>query len=121
MFQIIVISILSVLVGLLGLQLVMQITYYLTKRPVSISRLFEGLKPKLYMTAGIGVFFACLYLGVVSLAAWLLDGDIRQHLFNMAYHHPTYFIYGGLALFAFISLGILVVRSVIKRVYNSKR
>jgi hypothetical protein len=121
MFQIITISILSTLVGLLGLKIVMQVTHYLTKRPVTFNKLLAGLRPKLWMTAWLGAFFACFYLSTVYLAAKFLDGDLRQELFNIAYHHPTYFIYAGLAMFASISLGILVVRSVIKRVYNSRR
>lgn len=121
MFQIITISILSVLIALIGLRIAIQVTQYITKKPVSFDRLFAGLKPKLWMTASLGIFFTCFYLGVVLLTANFLEGDMRQQLFNIAYHHPTYFIYGGLALFATISLGILVVRSVIKRVYNSRR
>lgn len=121
MFQIIIISILSIIIGLLGLKIAMQITHYLTKRPVSFKRLFNGLRQKLWMTACLGVFFTALYLTVVSLAAWMLEGDMRQSLFNTVYRYPTYFIYGGLALFSSISLGILVVRSVIKKVYNSRR
>lgn len=121
MFQIIIISILAVIVGLLGFVLAMQLTHYVTKRPVSFDKLLEGLKPKLWMTAGLGVFFTCFYLLIVIFISWMLDGTMRQELFSMAYRHPTYFIYGGLGVFAFISLGILVIRGVIKRVYNSKR
>ena len=121
MFQIFIISILSIIVGLLGLKIAMQITHCLTKRPVSFKRLSNGLRPKLWMTACLGTFFAVLYLTVVLLASWILEGDMRQRLFNFVYRHPTDFIYGGLAVFSAISLGILAVRSVIKKVYNSKR
>lgn len=121
MFQIFTISLLSIIVGLLGLRIAMQVTHYLTKRPVTFNRLFAGLQQKLWMTACLGIFFACLYLTVVSLAAWMLEGDMRQTLFNIVYRHPTYFIYGGLGLFSSISLGILVVRSIIKKVYNSRK
>lgn len=121
MFQIIVISILAILIALMGLKIAIQVTQYITKKPVSFDRVFAGLRPKLWMTAGLGAFFACFYLGAVLLTANFLDADVRHQLFDMAYRHPTYFIYGGLAVFASISLGILVVRSIIKRVYNSKR
>lgn len=121
MFQIVVISFLSIVIGLLGLILVIQMTHYITKRPISFQKLFDGLHSKLWMTAGLGFFFACLYPLIVFLISWALDENTRQSLFNMAYHHPVYFIYAGLATFAFISIGILGVRSVIKRVYNSKR
>jgi hypothetical protein len=121
MIQVMILSVLSIVIGLLGLKLMIQITHFLTKRPVSFSKLTQELRAKLWMTACLGLFFACLYIFVVYLASWALEGEIRQDLFNAVYHHPTTFIYGGLALFSSISLGILVVRSLIKRVYNSKR
>lgn len=121
MSQIVILSILSTAIGLLGLRIVMQLTHYLTKRPVPIEKLVVGLRPKLWMTAGLGIFFAAFYLSTIFLISKFLDEELRRDLFTLAYKHPAAFIYGGLALFASISLGILVVRSIIKRIYNTKR
>jgi hypothetical protein len=110
-----------VLLGMLGLFLSLKVAELLTKKPVVVSRIFEGLRPKLWMTAGLGSFFSLLYIATLWLMAYLLDGERKSQLFELALHHPTDFIYGGLCLFITISLAILLVRSVIKRLYNASR
>lgn len=121
MFQIALITILILILGCLGLRTALLAAQYFMKRPISIRALFIGLKPKLWMSAGVGIFFLSLYGFIVLLSSFFLDFEMRQYIFFQALSHPTYFIYGGLSLFVIISLSILVVRSVIKRVYNSRK
>lgn len=120
MLEVVVICSLFLLVGWLGLLVALKLAPYLTSRPVSVERIFVGLKPKLWMTAGLGLFFAGFYVAIILLAARLLDAERRQNLFQLALRHPTYFIYAGLTLFASISLTTLAVRKIIKRLYNAK-
>lgn len=120
MLAVLTLCTLFLFVGCLGLLLALKFAPYLTKQPVSVRRIFVGLKPKLWMTAGLGLFFSASYAGIILLAARLLDNETRQILFKLALHHPTYFIYTGLTLFASISLITLVVRKIIKLLYNAK-
>ena len=71
------------------------------------------------MTAGLGLFFVLFYVGIVLGISYWFDAEMRQAVFQMAYRHPQYFIYAGLGFFVLFSLCVLVVRSLIKRVYNS--
>jgi hypothetical protein len=73
------------------------------------------------MTACLGLFFFSLYAIVVLIGAWSIDPNMRQELLLMAREHTSEFIYGGLLIFMTLSLSILVVRSFIKRVYNSRK
>lgn len=88
------------------------------QRDVRVSNLLVGLKPKLWMTACLGIFFFSLYAMVVVLGAYFLDDKMRQFLFHSARDNPVLFIYGGLLVFMGISIGIIAVRSAIKRVYT---
>lgn len=121
MIQAIFICMLFILLGLLSLILALRLAQHLTSRPISISKLLVGLEPKLVMTAGLGFFFVGFYVSVVYITSQILTGEMRQKIFEMALNYPTYFIYGGLFLFILISIGILGVRSVIKKLYNSRK
>lgn len=121
MLQIFLITLLILILGCLGLSCALLLAQCFMKRPPSIRALFIDLKPKLWMTAGVGIFFFSLYGCLVILFSFFIDQEMRQSLFSMALRHPNYFIYGGLTIFVTISLSILMVRSIIKRVYNSKR
>lgn len=117
-----VMSILALFMGVgLGLlQLSLNVARYFMQRDVCVSHLFINLKPKLWMTACLGVFFFSMYLLVVCLAAYFLNAEMKKEIFEAAHHNPTAFIYSGLLIFMSISLGILVVRSLIKKHYNAK-
>lgn len=121
MFQIATISILAIAIAALGLILALQLTHLITKRPVEIRKLFIGLEPKLWMTAGLGCFFFSLYFGGVWLASRLIDPHARKALFNLVLQYPIHFVYGGLSLFVLISLSVLAIRGLIKRAYNSRK
>lgn len=121
MLQILLITTLFLVLGWLGLSCALLLAQYFMKRPPTIHTLFIDLKPKLWMTAGVGIFFFSLYGCLILLFSFFMNQEVRQSLFSMALRHPTYFIYGGLSIFVTISLSILVVRSFIKHIYNSKR
>lgn len=118
-FQVIAFILFILLFGLWALAVALHTAQYAMKRKVSFSALFAGLKPKLWMTAGLGCFFFALYGFIVLIASRFIDAEMRHSLFSAAKSHPTYFIYGGLLVFVLISLSILAVRSGIKRIYNS--
>ncbi len=114
------IVVMFLLIGWLTLLVSLRVAQIFMKRELSISRIFYGLKPKLFMTAALGGFFISLYIAVVYFGAYLLSGEVRQTLFNYVRTYPIYFVYGGLVLFVSVSLTILIVRSFIKRFYNSR-
>ncbi len=119
-FQMIIIVVLFLIAGGIGLKLSLQCAQYLTKRPVSINKIFDGLRPKLWMTGGLGLFFISFYAVIVLLGTNLITPEIRIKIFNSIRNNPVIFIYLGLGLFVTISLGTLIVRSIIKRIYNSR-
>lgn len=119
--QVIIIVCVFLLIGCLCLSIALLLARCFMRRRVSVGALFIGLKPKLWMTAGLGIFFASLYAAVILGASYLMEPETRRALFEIAYRHPIDFIYAGLTIFVLISLGILVVRSFIKRLYNSSK
>lgn len=121
MLEIALITAAFIFIGGLGLSGALLLAGYCMKHPPSIRSLFVDLKPKLWMTTGLGLFFFALYACIVLMFSFFLNTETKQTLFSLALRHPTYFIYGGLSLFVTISLTILIVRNFIKKVYNSRR
>jgi hypothetical protein len=119
--QVIIIVCLFLLIGCLCLSIALCVARYFMHKRVSVRSLFIGLKPKLWMTAGLGVFFIFLYAGIVLIVSRWFDAEKRLELFQLAYRYPIEFIYGGLVLFVLFSLSVLAVRSLIKRIYNSTK
>ncbi|MGZ3633898.1 MAG: hypothetical protein ACXU9U_01410 [Parachlamydiaceae bacterium] len=121
MLEIALITAAFIFVGSLGLWGALLLAGYWMKHPPSIRSLVVDLKPKLCMTVGLGIFFFTLYACLVLIFSFFLNTEIKQTLFSLALRHPIYFIYGGLTLFVTLSLTILIVRSFIKKVYNSRQ
>jgi hypothetical protein len=117
--QVIMIVCLFLLIGCLCLSIALCLARYFMQRRISIGSLFVGLKPKLWMTAGLGAFFAIFYTGIILGVSHWFDPETRLAIFQMAYRNPMYFVYGGLAIFVLFSLAVLAVRRLIKRLYNS--
>lgn len=107
--------------GWQGLRCGLLLAQYFTGRPIFLQSIFVGLRPKLWMSAGLGAFFFALYVAILFAASHLLDASSRQTLLHIAHTHPVYCLYGGLLLFVAISLLIVGVRSIIKRIYNAKK
>ncbi len=119
-FQVVLIIGMFLLIGCLALTIALTIFQIFTKKEPTVRKIFVGLKPKLFMTAALGSFFLVLYICLVLLGAYFLHGEVRQTLFMYVRNYPIYFVYGGMALFVTISLTILLIRSFIKRFYNSR-
>lgn len=119
-FQVILVVALFLCAAWLILATSLTIAQAVMKKKISLSALFVGLQPKLFMTAALGLFFFSLYIFIVWLLSYFLDDEMRQSLFKAIYSYPVYFAYGGLAIFIAISVSIVLVRSVIKRFYNSR-
>lgn len=78
--------------------------------------LFKDFNRKIWMTLGLGsVFFSLYFLVVYSGSSFMRQWG--PELIFVAQKNPLYFIYGGLALFATLSLTIYFVRTVIKYLY----
>lgn len=84
----------------------------------SIRNLFKDFKQKMWMTVGIGIVFASLFLAVVLGGTYFINSNTRTQIFTLLYKHPRDFIYIGLLLFAVVTLGIYVVRRVIIYLYT---
>jgi hypothetical protein len=106
--------------GTVGLLLSLHCFQHFTGRQIGVRKIFDGLKPKLWMTAGVGFFFFIFYLAVVLIGTNLMNSEMRLKLFDSMRNNPILFVYLGLFLFVMISISILGVRSIIKRIYNSR-
>lgn len=108
--------------GLLIVGLLIYSAMHFFKMPLkfSIRPLLLNFAQKMWMTAGLGVFFFGLYIALVFFGSMTIDSNLRLDLFFLLYKHPTQFIYLGLFVFACASLLSLFVRMVIKFFYNSK-
>ncbi len=105
-----------------GLILVMGMAYYAYRRLSknwSFHHLFKDFNRKIWMTISLGGLFLFLYLLLIGFSLYLVK-QAKIDLFSLFYHYPVDFIYGGLALFACISLSIYLARMVIKYVYLTR-
>lgn len=85
----------------------------------SVKALFKDFNRKIWMTLCLGLLFFSLYFMTVALGSYF----VRQwgaDFFFMVYRHPVAFVYGGLWLFAFLSLSIYLVRMFIKYFYLTR-
>ena len=107
---------------LLGLVFVLLLAGYTFKRlghGWSFKLLFKDFRRKMWMTVSLGGIFFSLYLLFVSLSVYLVQ-RWGTDLFFLLYRHPVEFVYGGLWLFAFLSLSIYLARMFIKYFYLTK-
>ena len=111
----------------IGLFLMINLALYGWRQWVIISRkswsfrsLLRGFRAKMWMTLGLGIFFFGLYGIVVWICSRLINSEVGEQLFKLALGAPHYFVYGGLLLFAMFSLGIYLVRMVIKYLYLTR-
>jgi hypothetical protein len=88
-----------------------------TGRPLQI--MLRDFKRKIWMTIGLGGFFFSLYFIALSQGASLFK-DLGREFFIQAAQNPLAFIYGGLWVFAMLSLSIYLVRIFIKYLYLAK-
>jgi hypothetical protein len=82
----------------------------------SMKLLLKDFNRKMWMTAGLGIFFFSLYALAVVVGAPI----IRQwgaSFFFLVYQNPLLFIYGGMGLFALLSVSIYLARLAIKYFY----
>lgn len=107
---------------ILGFLLVLLLALYAWKRlgrGWTLKLLFQDFKRKIWMTVSLGGIFFALYL----LCVWIGYDFVHQpdtDLFSLLYHHPIEFIYGGLWVFATVSLSIYFTRMIIKYVYLTR-
>lgn len=87
----------------------------------SIRPLLYNFGQKIWMTAGLGFTFLGLFVAIVLFGSLTLDSNLRLDIFFLLYTHPTEFIYLGLFVFVCVSLLTLLVRMIIKNIYNIKK
>lgn len=110
------------LILILGLAVVGLLACYAFKhlsRGWSLKVLFKDFNRKLWMTISLGSLFFGLYLLVVAMGMYAAV-QWRSELLFLAYRHPVELVYGGLWLFACISLSIYLVRMFIKYFYLTR-
>lgn len=81
--------------------------------------LFKDFKRKIWMTISLGGVFFTLYFFSVSLSTYL-PKQWKMDVFLLLYRHPVKFIYGGLCLFAVLSLSIYLTRLIVKYFYLTR-
>lgn len=107
---------------ILGLILFCLLALYAFKRLSrgwSFKLLFKDFNRKIWMTISLGTLFFGLYLLTICLGVYFLR-QWRTELFFLVYRHPIDFVYGGLWLFAFLSLSIYLARMFIKYLYLTR-
>lgn len=85
----------------------------------SFQLLFKDFNRKMCMTLSLGGLFFSLYLLFVGLGTFLVHHS-QIDLFSLLHRHFVEFVYGGLWLFALLSLSIYLARMVIKYFYLTK-
>ncbi len=85
----------------------------------SLKVLLKDFKRKMWMTTCLGILFFGIYLLFV-FAGLYLTNHWESQLFFLLYRHPVEFIYGGLWLFAFLSLSIYLARMFIKYLFLTR-
>lgn len=107
---------------LLGFCAVLLLALYAFKRlgkGWSFQLLFKDFKRKIWMTMSLGGIFFSLYLLSVGLGAYFVQ-YWGTDLFFLLYQNPILGIYGGLWLFACLSLSIYLTRMVVKYFYLTR-
>jgi hypothetical protein len=107
---------LFLIVGLIAVCLLALYAFKHLSRGWSLRTLFKDFNRKMWMTICLGSLFFGLYLLIVGIGIYAVRQWGSDLLF-LAYHHAVEFIYGGLWLFACISLSIYLVRMFIKYFY----
>lgn len=85
----------------------------------SFKILFKDFNRKMWMTVCLGALFFGFYILIICLSAYFI-GPWGTDLLFIVNQHPTEFIYGGLFLFAFLSLSIYLARMWIKYLYLTR-
>lgn len=119
-FNAIAIFIVILLIGLSLFLIALYATQLITKKQISVQTIFKDFRQKMWMTIGLGILFFGFYLLIILLGSSLISAETRRNIFFLAYKHPSVFIYIGLLIFAAISIGIYLVRIVIKHLYNTR-
>lgn len=82
----------------------------------SLRFLLKDFNRKMWITLGLGLFFFSLYTLVVMIGAPLIR-EWGTDFFFLVYKNPVWFIYGGMGLFALLSVTIYLGRMAIKYFY----
>jgi uncharacterized integral membrane protein len=90
------------------------------QRKIEMGEIFKGFSQKIWMTAGLGSVFFCLYLLIVALGSYF-DDQSRLSFFFWVYEHPIVFVYLGLFTFMTLSTSVIFVRKLIKYFYNTRK
>lgn len=106
--------------GLVLFRIAMNLSALVMQKEVSMHSLFKNFGQKMWMTTGLGLLFFGIYLLIVYFLSRVDDPSVRLNFFLMVYRNPIPFIYLGLLFFACVSVGIILVRMVIKYLYNRK-
>jgi len=85
----------------------------------SLQRLYYEFNRKIWMTLFLGMTFFGLYLGIVLLSAKFAQ-PFAAKILVLARQHPKEFVYGGLCVFALLSLSIYFTRMIIKYFYLTR-
>lgn len=109
----------AILAGLILFNTAMYFTETIMRKKYSTRSIFIGFRQKIWMTTGLGIVFFGLYFLIVTIGSFL-DPETRLNLFFLVYQNPVAFIYLGLLTFICISISILMVRHIIKFLYNAR-
>lgn len=107
------------ILGLLFFSLVIFYAFKRFSRESSLKVLFKDFNRKMWMTVCLGFIFFGFYLCVILLSRYWIP-QWGTNLFFLMYQHPIPFVYGGLFLFAFLSLSIYLARMFIKYLYLTR-
>lgn len=87
---------------------------------ISVRLVFKDFGQKMWLTAGIGIYFCLLYFSVIYAVSSMTNLIGPQNLFQLLYQHPIAFAYLGLFIFVLVTASTYLARMVIKYLYNRR-
>jgi len=105
--------------GLIACCLLIVYAYRRFSSAWSLKHLFKEFNRKIWMTVFLGILFFGLYF-LFAILSPILIRPLAKDLLLFASQHPVELVYGGLSLFAFLSLSIYLARMVIKYFYLTR-
>lgn len=110
---------LEIILGFIFIIILILFAFKYLGRGWSIHQLFKDFNRKICMTVSLGVLFFSIYF----LAVWIGSYFVlkwRSDILFFVYQNPLPFIYGGLSLFAALSLTIYLARMIVKYFYLTR-
>lgn len=117
--QVVIFIVLICLLGFYLLKISLNAAALIMKKDVSPRKILFNFKEKMWMTAGLGLFFFGSYLIILVTLSLFKHEMAGLDIFYFCYHNPTFCIYLSLGIFVLFSALIYTIRRLIIFLHNS--